>query len=83
MLCFRCSDHRTPLEQAAPALLDACEAAVCYDKAIRSCANDPDKMASYCTAAGEELDDLYADWVAAAHAAIAKAKPDASEEDEQ
>ena len=40
----------------------ACEAAIAYDRAIRACANDPDKMASFCTLQGETLDTLYLDW---------------------
>lgn len=34
-------------------------AAVAYDEAIMSCAEDPDKMSTYCTAEGEDLDALY------------------------
>ena len=56
------------------ALLAACEAGVRYDAAIASCANDPDKMASYCTAQGEDLDALYFDWLNRARAAIAAVK---------
>lgn len=36
-----------------------------YDKAIRSCADDPEKMSSFCTAEDDTLDDLYlqmVDW---------------------
>jgi len=55
-------------------LLAVCEAAIRYDEAIRSCANDPDKMASHCTAQDEDLDALYFDWLNKAQAAIAKAK---------
>jgi hypothetical protein len=55
-------------------LRGACEAALAYDKAIKSCANDPDKMASYCTAEGETLDCLYANWISKSIAAIAKAE---------
>lgn len=35
------------------------KAVLAYDAAIRECANDPDKMASHCTATGEGLDKLY------------------------
>ncbi len=51
-------------------LLKACHAAVEYDKAIRSCANEPEKMASFCTAQGQNLDDLYRAWINAARKAI-------------
>jgi len=36
-----------------------------YDKAIKACANDPEKMSSFCTVQGDTLDDLYlqmVDW---------------------
>lgn len=35
------------------------EAVLAYNKAIQSCANDPKRMASFCTAQGDELDALY------------------------
>lgn len=39
---------------------DALAAAVKrYDEAIHSCGNDPEKMASFCTAEGDDLDVLY------------------------
>ena len=56
-------------------LRTACEAGIRYDEAIQSCVNDPEKMASYCTAHGEELDAVYFDWLNKARAAIAKANP--------
>lgn len=59
---------------AAPEMLEACVAAMRYDEAIRGCADDPDKMSTYCTAQGEDLDALYMDWVGKAWRAIAKAK---------
>ena len=58
---------------AAHSMLDACEAALVYDKALESCGNDPEKMASFCTAQGDSLDHLYLDWITKARAAIAKA----------
>ena len=57
---------------AAPDLLEAAKAAVAYDEAIRGCANDPDKMSSYCTAGGDDLDTLYFRWLTLARAGIAK-----------
>jgi hypothetical protein len=39
-----------------------------YDLAIQSCANDPQKMASFCTAQGDTLDTLYAAMLEAAEA---------------
>ena len=53
------------------ALANACEAAIRYDEAIRACADDPDKMASYCTAEGDDLDKLYDDWMSQSRAALA------------
>lgn len=43
------------------------EDALAYDAAINVCANDPAKMASFCTARGSSLDNLYACWIASAH----------------
>jgi hypothetical protein len=57
---------------AAPELLEAAEAALLYDEALRSCRNDPREMASFCTAQGDDLDALYDDWIKKSRAAIAK-----------
>ncbi len=56
------------------ALLEAALKAIKYDEVIKSCANEPDKMASYCTAEGTTLDSLYFDWMTSSRAAIAKAE---------
>lgn len=53
------------------ALRKVAEAAVRYDDAIRACANDPEKMASFCSATGEDLDALYLNWMTLARAALA------------
>ncbi len=37
-----------------------------YDAAIQACANDPERMASFCTANGDDLDMLYHRMVEAA-----------------
>jgi hypothetical protein len=58
---------------AAPDFLAAAKAAVAYDAAIQSAANDPEKMSSLCTAEGADLDELYARWISLSSAAIAKA----------
>lgn len=55
---------------AAPLLYEAALAGREYDRAIRKCANDPEKMASFCTAKGEDLDDLYMDWMTKIQAAM-------------
>lgn len=34
-------------------------AVLAYDRAIRACANDPEKMSSFCSANGDDLDTLY------------------------
>ena len=65
---------RKRIEAAAPDLLEACQAAIVYDAAIALCGNDPDQMASSCTATGDNLDALYSDWIGKARAAIAKAQ---------
>jgi len=57
---------------AAPDLYAAAVAAIAYDAAIHSCANDPDKMTEFGTAQGDDLDLLYADWIDKARAALAK-----------
>jgi len=53
-------------------MADALKAAVRYDDAIRSCANDPNRMSSYCTAAREDLDRLYLDWITKSRRALSK-----------
>lgn len=57
-------------------LFDVASAAVKYDDAIRGCANSPKKMASFCTAKGETLDELYYDWMSKSRNYIAKLKSD-------
>ncbi len=52
------------------ALKLAAEAAIRYDKAIAICANSPKKMSSFCSAEGEDLDFLYADWISKSRAAL-------------
>lgn len=51
-------------------LIAAAEAAIAYDDAIRSCGNDPDKMTSFQTAQGDDLDSLYLDWMTKARSAL-------------
>ena len=70
-VCYEESD--ASLISAAPDMYEALEAATRYDDAIRSCANNPYKMASFCTAEGEELDTLYDDWVQKSRQALKKA----------
>lgn len=80
-----CELHDVPLYSAiladrdalAKALRELAVAATNYDDAIHSCANDPDTMASYCTAEGDDLDRLYADWMLKARAALAAVSPQA------
>lgn len=59
---------------AAPELLAAARAALAYHEAIASCANDPERMASFCTAEGDDLDALYMAWHSASTSAVAKAE---------
>lgn len=49
-------------QQITIAAIAACRAAREYDSAIQQCGNDPERMASFCTAAGTNLDSLYARW---------------------
>ena len=42
-----------------PASVLLAQAVLAYDAAIQSCANDPERMASFCTAEGDSLDALY------------------------
>ena len=51
-------------------LVAACEAALRYHDAIAQCANSPEKMASFCTAEGDDLDALYTAWQVAATVAL-------------
>jgi len=51
--------------------LDLARACVAYDDAIRACANDPARMTSFSTAAGDDLDGLYFAWAEKARALIA------------
>ena len=74
VICESVARQNKPLIKAAPEMLEACEAATKYDNAIRLCADDPDKMSSYCTAEGEDLDRLYLDWITKARNAIAKVR---------
>ena len=59
---------------AAPDGLEANLAVIAYDEAIQQCGNNPEKMASFCTARGDNLDILYSRMIDKARAAIAKAK---------
>jgi hypothetical protein len=61
------------LAEAVEELYAAVEAAIRYDAAIQRCANDPSSMSSFCTAEGDDLDALYADWINKARIGPAKA----------
>ena len=56
------------------ALIAAAEAAIAYDLAIQASANDPAKMSSFTTAQGDDLDDLYEDWITKSREALARVK---------
>jgi hypothetical protein len=64
------------LRQEKVQLIGACKAALAYDKAVESCANDSNKMTSYCTAEGETLDRLYANWISKSIAALSPDVPE-------
>lgn len=44
---------------AQETLLVLAREVVAYDEAIQACANDPERMSSFCTAEGEDLDTLF------------------------
>ena len=52
------------------ALARAAHAAIAYDEAIQECADEPNKMSSFCTARGESLDALYLDWISKVRVAL-------------
>lgn len=56
-------ENSNPLRELAQACMD-------YDAAIRSCADDPKRMDSFCTATGDDLNDLYEGWLHRALAAL-------------
>jgi hypothetical protein len=62
----------------ADGAVEAAKAAIAYDDAIQACANDPETMTSFCSAEGDDLDSLYADWITKARAALSQ--PSAKEE---
>lgn len=66
--------HTIFVKDPNPDLLAACKAAIEYDALIQTCANDPARMASACSATGDDLDTLYERWIDLARAALAKAE---------
>ena len=72
--CVHVRQADANLIAAAPDLLASARAAIEYDTAIRSCANSPDRMSSYCSAQGDDLDALYAKWIVLSRAALARAE---------
>ncbi|MDN2700181.1 hypothetical protein O0882_28110 [Janthinobacterium sp. SUN073] len=66
-------NDRLQFSQRVQLLEGAARAAIAYDKAIKACANSPQSMSSWCTAQGDSLDVLYADWVSKSRAALAVA----------
>ncbi len=66
-------NDRLQFSQRVQLLEGAAHAAIAYDNAIEACANSPQSMSSFCTAEGDSLDVLYADWVSKSRAALAVA----------
>lgn len=62
--------HRARMMLAGNDLIEAAKAALAYDEAIQACANDHTKMATYCTAQGDDLDALYLNWISASSRAM-------------
>ena len=58
------AEARATAAEAREAKLSA--AVLAYDAAIRGCANEPERMASFCTAEGDDLDTLYLAMIQAA-----------------
>lgn len=67
------SQANARLISASHEMLKACQAAIAYDRAIARCGDDPETMASFCTAQGDDLDTLYAAWIDASREALEKA----------
>lgn len=72
------AEGRKDERKESAGLLEAAKAALAYDAAIQACANDPRRMASFCTAEGIGLDALYEAWIDASRMAVAKATGSAS-----
>jgi len=51
------------------------DAVLAYDAAIQACANDPTKMSTFCSAEGDDLDDLYAAMLEAARPEAVDVEP--------
>jgi hypothetical protein len=56
---FGLADNRERAEKAEQEIATLAAAVEAYDRAVESCANDPERMASFCSAEGEDLDRLY------------------------
>jgi hypothetical protein len=50
--------------------IELAKTVVAYDAAIKECADDPEKMASFCTAENETLDTLYSEMLKQARPAV-------------
>lgn len=61
--------------EVAEQLQSLAQAAIDYDAAIRSCADDPNRMSSFCTAAGDDLDTLYMRWIGLAREVLNNKEP--------
>lgn len=69
------AEHIVLCVNAHDDLVAAAQAAIEYDAAIAASANDPEKMASFCSAQGDDLDTLYDRWINLSRAALAKVAP--------
>lgn len=73
-----CPLHPTAADRAliasAPLLFGALRAWDAYNAALEMCGNDPDAMASHCTAQGDTLDSLHATAVRLTHTALTSAR---------
>lgn len=70
---FKADAEKVLAAVGAPTLLEAALAGAAYRVALAQCANDPQRMASFCTATGDDLDTLFEKWDRLSKEAIAKA----------
>lgn len=68
--------YEAGVEDERHAASELIAAVLAYDAELEACANDPEKMASHCTAQGQTLDDLYARMVGVARTMKAKTDGD-------
>lgn len=66
-LAFPATPGKSP-DQLFRLAVGVSEAVIAYLEAIAGCADDPERMSSFCTAQGQDLDDLFGDMASKATA---------------